>query len=74
MERARRLWWMAIVHKPDPANFALVVKQIYQLGVLSAVTSVLPGFSIGAVLAQQGYNQLVRYGSESALGLVKATE
>ena len=29
----------------------------------------LCGFSIGAVLALQGYNQLVKYGSESALGL-----
>lgn len=69
MGRAGRLWWMAIAHKPDPANFPLVVRQIYQLGVLSVVITVLSGFSIGAVLALQGYNQLVRYGSESALGL-----
>lgn len=69
MGRAGRLWWMAIVHKPDPGNFPLVVKQIYQLGVMSVVITVMSGFSIGAVLALQGYNQLVRYGSESALGL-----
>jgi phospholipid/cholesterol/gamma-HCH transport system permease protein len=37
--------------------------------VLSVVITVLSGFSIGAVLALQGYNQLVKYGSESALGL-----
>ena len=45
------------------------LRQIYQLGVLSIVIIVLSGFSIGAVLALQGYNQLVRYGAESALGL-----
>ena len=36
---------------------------------LSLVITVMSGFSIGAVLALQGYNQLVKYGSESALGL-----
>ena len=67
--RAGQLWWFAVAHRPDPANFPLVIRQIYQLGVLSVVITVLSGFSIGAVLALQGYNQLVRYGSESALGL-----
>ena len=40
-----------------------------QLGVLSILIIVCSGFAIGAVLALQGYTQLVRVGSESALGL-----
>lgn len=67
--RAGMIWWQAIGRRPRLANLPLVVKQIYQLGVLSVVIVVLSGFSIGAVLALQGYNQLVKYGSESALGL-----
>lgn len=67
--RSGRLWWDAVARKPDPRNAHLVVKQIHQVGVLSVVIIVLSGFSIGAVLALQGYNQLVKYGSESTLGL-----
>jgi len=67
--RAGTIWWMAIVRRPKASNIPLVIKQIYQLGVLSVLIIVLSGFSIGAVLALQGYNQLVKYGSESALGL-----
>lgn len=67
--RAGRVWWLAIWHPPQRESFALVMRQIYQLGVLSVVITVMSGFSIGAVLALQGYNQLVKYGSESALGL-----
>jgi phospholipid/cholesterol/gamma-HCH transport system permease protein len=67
--RAGEIWWRAIWRRPRLANTPLVIRQIYQLGVLSVVIIVLSGFSIGAVLALQGYNQLVQYGSESALGL-----
>jgi len=67
--RAGTLWWQAIWRRPQSRHLPLVLQQIYQLGVLSIVIIVLSGFSIGAVLALQGYNQLVRYGSESALGL-----
>lgn len=67
--RASRLWWLAVAHRPSGSGLPLVVQQIYQLGVLSVVITVLSGFSIGAVLALQGYNQLIKYGSESALGL-----
>ena len=67
--RAGRLWWFALARPPGKDGFSLVVKQIYKLGVLSVVITVMSGFSIGAVLALQGYNQLVKYGSESALGL-----
>jgi phospholipid/cholesterol/gamma-HCH transport system permease protein len=67
--RAGRLWRLAIVRKPRLENFPLVVRQVYHLGVLSVAITVMSGFSIGAVLALQGYDQLVKYGSESALGL-----
>lgn len=67
--RASRLWWFAMVNRPRLANLPLVIRQVYQLGVLSVLIIVMSGFSIGAVLALQGYNQLVKYGSESALGL-----
>jgi phospholipid/cholesterol/gamma-HCH transport system permease protein len=67
--RAGNLWIQAIWRRPRLASAPLLIRQIYQLGVLSVVITVLSGFSIGAVLALQGYNQLVKYGSESALGL-----
>jgi phospholipid/cholesterol/gamma-HCH transport system permease protein len=67
--RAGRIWWLAIYRKPSFKNVPLVIDQIYRLGVMSVVITIMSGFSIGAVLALQGYNQLARYGSESALGL-----
>jgi len=67
--RAGVILGQAIFRKPDIRNLPLIIAQIYHLGVLSVVIVVLSGFSIGAVLALQGYNQLVQYGSESALGL-----
>lgn len=67
--RSGLLWWQAVVRKPSTRNSGLLVAQLYQLGVLSVVIIILSGFSIGAVLALQGYNQLVKYGSESSLGL-----
>lgn len=67
--RSGALWWHAIVRVPRIRHTGLLITQIYQLGVLSVVIIILSGFSIGAVLALQGYNQLVKYGSESSLGL-----
>ena len=67
--RAGTIWWLSVWRRPRLRNLPLIVNQIYRLGGLSVVITVMSGFSIGAVLALQGYNQLVRYGSESALGL-----
>lgn len=67
--RAGELWWQAVWRRPQLSHAPLLMRQIYQLGVLSVVIVALSGFSIGAVLALQGYNQLVKYGAESALGL-----
>ena len=69
MGRALRLLSSALIRRPDHRNIPLIIGQIYQLGVLSILIIVCSGFAIGAVLALQGYTQLVRVGSESALGL-----
>jgi len=54
--RAGHIWWQAVWRRPQAKHFPLLVRQIYQLGVLSVVIIVMSGFSIGAVLALQGYN------------------
>lgn len=52
--------------------FQLVVKQLYSVGVLSLAIIVVSGIFIGMVLALQGYNILVDYGSEEAVGQMVA--
>lgn len=49
-------------------GFPLLVKQIYQVGVLSLVIIMVSGLFIGMVLALQGYSVLVRFGASDALG------
>lgn len=50
------------------AALGLLVKQIYKVGVLSLIIIVVSGLFIGMVLGLQGYNILVDYGSEDAVG------
>lgn len=50
----------------------LLVHQIYKIGVLSLVIIVVSGLFIGMVLALQGYNILIDYGSEQAIGQMVA--
>lgn len=50
----------------------LLVKQLYQVGVLSLVIIVVSGMFIGMVLGLQGYSILVDYGSEQAVGQMVA--
>ena len=58
---------------PRPATgFPLLMKQIYTVGVLSLAIVVVSGLFIGMVLALQGYNILVGYGSEQAVGQMVA--
>lgn len=52
--------------------FRLLVRQIYAVGVLSLAIIVVSGLFIGMVLALQGYNILVDYGSEQAVGQMVA--
>ncbi len=49
-----------------------LIHQIYQQGVLSLAIILVAGFFVGMVLALQGYNILVSYGSEEALGQMVA--
>ena len=67
--RATIMWAMAIGGLPRRGDFQLLVRQIYNIGVLSLVIIVLSGFSIGAVIALQFYTQLARFGAEDAVGM-----
>ncbi|MDF1763038.1 MAG: lipid asymmetry maintenance ABC transporter permease subunit MlaE [Oleibacter sp.] len=53
---------------PGSAGFSDLIKQIYSVGVRSLSIIVVAGFFVGMVLALQGYNILVKFGSVSALG------
>lgn len=55
-----------------PKGLKLLAKQIYMVGVLSLVIIVVSGLFIGMVLALQGYNILIDYGSEQAIGQMVA--
>jgi phospholipid/cholesterol/gamma-HCH transport system permease protein len=49
-------------------GFPLLLKQIYNIGILSLVIIIVSGAFIGMVLALQGYTVLVRFGAIDALG------
>lgn len=53
----------ALVRKPR-----LLIEQLYSVGVLSLVITVVAGVFVGMVLALSGYRLLVDFGVESALG------
>jgi phospholipid/cholesterol/gamma-HCH transport system permease protein len=53
-------------------GFPLLMQQLYAVGVLSLAIIVVSGLFIGMVLGLQGYNILITYGSEQALGTMVA--
>lgn len=53
-------------------GFPLLVQQLYAVGVLSLAIIIVSGLFIGMVLGLQGYNILITYGSEQALGTMVA--
>ncbi len=53
---------------PGSAGFYDLLKQIYSVGVRSLIIIVVAGFFVGMVLGLQGYNILIDFGSEAALG------
>ncbi|MCC2638321.1 MAG: Toluene tolerance efflux transporter, permease [Moraxellaceae bacterium] len=58
---------------PRPrTGFPLLVQQLYAVGVLSLPIIVVSGLFIGMVLGLQGYNTLIDFGSEQALGTLVA--
>lgn len=61
--------WQALVCWPRwRLALPLLVQQMYAVGVLSLVIIIVSGLFIGMVLGLQGYNILITYGSEQALG------
>jgi len=67
--RASILWGTSVWGLPGRGDFQLLIRQIYNIGVLSLVIIVLSAFSIGSVIALQFYTQLARFGAEDAVGL-----
>ncbi len=53
---------------PGRAGFLDLIRQIHSVGVRSLSIIIVAGFFVGMVLALQGYNILVKFGSVSALG------
>src|SRR5437667_5446081 len=51
-------------------RFRLTIAEIYFAGVLSLIIILVSGLFVGMVLALQGYDTLVRYGSSEALGVL----
>ncbi|RTR26200.1 lipid asymmetry maintenance ABC transporter permease subunit MlaE [Shewanella atlantica] len=66
--RAGLMLWGAIARKPRIKGFPLFVRQLYIVGVQSMVLIFVSGLFIGMVLALQGYNILVGFGTEESLG------
>ncbi|MDI9347283.1 MAG: lipid asymmetry maintenance ABC transporter permease subunit MlaE [Methylacidiphilales bacterium] len=53
-----------------PRRYKLLVKQLYVIGVLSAIIIIVSGLFVGMVLALQGYNTLVKFNSKEAVGVL----
>jgi phospholipid/cholesterol/gamma-HCH transport system permease protein len=67
--RASLMWATALWGLPKWHELPLVIRQIYDIGVLSVLIIILSAFSIGAVIALQFHTQLSRFGAEDAVGL-----
>jgi len=50
----------------------LVIREVYQAGVLSLIIVLMSGLFIGMVLALQGYETLVRFGATESMGVLVA--
>lgn len=66
--RAGLMLWGAIANKPRAKDLPLFVRQLYVIGVQSVLLIIVSGLFIGMVLALQGYNILVDFGTEDSLG------
>jgi phospholipid/cholesterol/gamma-HCH transport system permease protein len=51
---------------------ALVIRQLYMVGVLTLLIILVSGFFVGMVLGLQGYNTLSDFGAEESLGVMVA--
>ncbi|SHI06036.1 lipid asymmetry maintenance ABC transporter permease subunit MlaE [Ferrimonas marina] len=67
--RALLMLMGALLARPQPGKMTpLLIKQLYQIGVLSVVIILVSGLFIGMVLGLQGYIILVDFGTEESLG------
>ncbi len=62
----------ALVRRPRLRQLPLYMRQLYAVGFLSLLIIVVSGLFIGMVLGLQGFNILITYGSEQALGTMVA--
>jgi phospholipid/cholesterol/gamma-HCH transport system permease protein len=69
---SRFLWLMLRESGTSFRRFSLTIREIYFSGVLSLVIILVSGLFVGVVLALQGYDTLVRYGSSEVLGVLVA--
>ncbi len=51
---------------------ALIVQQLFSIGVRSMLIIIVSGFFVGMVLGLQGYNTLIDFGAEESLGVMVA--
>lgn len=66
------IWQTLFVLPQSGMAFSLLIRQLYAVGVLSLAIVMVSGLFIGLVLGLQGYNILITYGSEQALGTLVA--
>lgn len=71
--RAGWILFHALVGKPEfRKHTPLLIKHLYNIGVLSLLIIVVSGLFIGMVLGLQGYLVLTTYNAESSLGMLVA--
>ncbi|MCK5893776.1 MAG: lipid asymmetry maintenance ABC transporter permease subunit MlaE [Endozoicomonadaceae bacterium] len=66
------LFYAIVGGSQNGSQWSLLIKQLYFVGVLSLIIIAVSGFFIGMVLGLQGYNILIRYGSEQSVGQMVA--
>ncbi len=70
--RAGLMLFNAVVGKPEFRHAPLLVRQLYNVGVLSMLIIIVSGLFIGMVLGLQGYLVLTTYSAETSLGMLVA--
>lgn len=70
--RCSLMLWHTVRGKPHAKLIPLMIRQIFQLGILSLPIILTSGLFIGMVLAFQGYNILVDFSAEESLGSMVA--
>ena len=64
------LWFTLKESGASFRRFHLTIREIYFTGVLSLIIILVSGLFVGMVLALQGYDTLVRFGSSEVLGVL----